>query len=186
MSRVRTFVAVDVSPAIRSRLSALQDALGRAGVSARWASADSFHVTLVFLGDVEDRDLARLCRDVAAVCAEHDPFAMSLQGVGAFPTPERARVVWAGVDEGAAELIALNEALSSKLSEAGLYFGDVHRFNPHLTLGRVKHPGGVAAALAAKAGWAGGECRVEEVRVMASDLHHDGPVYSVLSTAALG
>lgn len=186
MSRVRTFLAVDVAQPIRARLAALQDAFARAGVAARWAAAETFHVTLLFLGDTDDRDLARLCTAVASVCDQHGPFTLSVEGVGCFPTPERPRVLWAGIAEGADELKALNADLAASLMDLGLFSGDEHRYNPHLTLGRIKGGGSLTEALEAKAGWSGGACKVGEVRVMASDLRHGGPEYSVLSTARLG
>src|SRR5215212_7826024 len=118
MSRVRTFLAVEVSDDVRARLKGLQDSLARAGASARWAA--DFHLTVLFLGDVEDRDLDRLCRAVAAVCAEHPAFTLGVEGVGCFPNPSRPRVLWAGVTDGAAELTALNEALAAKLTDLNL------------------------------------------------------------------
>lgn len=183
MSRVRTFLAVEVSSVIRSRLRALQESLNRAGLSARWVSPESIHLTLLFLGDIDERDLNRLCRGVAEVCSHHTAFSLSVEGVGCFPNVERPRVVWAGVGEGVEELHALHEELSDNLSEAGLYDGDVHRFHPHVTLGRVKNFAGLAAALETKTAWSAGTCRIEEVKVMASDPRPEGPIYSVLSSA---
>lgn len=189
MSRIRTFLAVEIPDGLRSRLVALQESLAKAGGDVRWAAPATLHVTMLFLGDVEDRELHTVCRAVAAVCAKHRPFPMTVEGVGCFPSPRRPRTIWAGVTEGAEQLRALHDALEVPLVEKGLYRREDRAFTPHLTIGRVRgeqDSDRIAAALAKHATWSGGGCEVGEVLVMASDLKPSGPVYSVMSTAALG
>lgn len=189
MSRVRTFIAVEVDRAMGSRLTALQQALARSGDDVKWVEPDSLHLTLLFLGDVDERELPAVCRAVAAVCARRPPFLLALQGVGCFPTLRRPRVVWAGVGTGSAELIALHDALEPPLLDLGCYRREERQYTPHLTLGRVKADGRtdrLTQAIEKQAGWQGGECEVGEVLVMSSQLTPQGPIYSILSTAVLG
>src|SRR3954470_1669640 len=101
MSRIRTFLAVELPGGLRSRLVALQETLARAGGDVRWSAPETLHVTLLFLGDVEDRDLHTVCRAVGGVCAKLKPFPITVEGVGCFPSPSRPRTLWAGVKEGA-------------------------------------------------------------------------------------
>jgi 2'-5' RNA ligase len=189
MARLRTFIAVDLGDAIRNRCVALQETLGRGGAEVKWVGPDNLHVTLLFLGEVDDRDLSALCGAVAEVCATLEPFVASIEGVGCFPNPRRPRVVWVGVGAGRQELVALHDALEPPLLELGCYRREERRYTPHVTLGRVRgEPGGelLGPALARQAAWKGGEVEVGEVLVLSSELRPEGPVYGVLSRAKLG
>ena len=68
MSRLRTFIAVDPGPAIRERLVALQANLERAGSQMKWVEPENLHFTLLFLGEVDNREVPDVCRAVAACC----------------------------------------------------------------------------------------------------------------------
>jgi 2'-5' RNA ligase len=188
MARLRTFIAVDVGKAIRDRCLALQDTLARSGTEVKWVGEENLHVTLLFLGEVEDRTIPALCQAVADCCAEHPVFSLSVETVGCFPNPRRPRVVWAGVGTGSAELIALHDALEPPLLNLGCYRREDRQYTPHLTLGRVRGDGrtdALAAALTKQAKWHGGEIEVRELHVLSSELRPQGPVYTVLSRAKL-
>jgi 2'-5' RNA ligase len=188
MARLRTFIAIDVGEAIRDRCLALQDTLSRAGTDVKWVEAENVHLTLLFLGEVEDRDLPAICRVVADCCAQHDAFTLSVESVGCFPNPRRPRIVWAGVSTGTEELCALHDALEPPLLDLGCYRREDRQYTPHVTLGRVQGDRStelLAAALTKQAKWRGGETIVREVQVMSSELRPQGPIYVVLSRAKL-
>ncbi len=189
MSRLRTFIAVAVDRAIRGRLVSLQAALARSAEGVKWVEEENLHVTLLFLGDVDERDVTEVCRTVAKVCAAHEPFLLRVEGVGCFPQAKRPRTIWAGISSGTKELIALHAALEPALSELGCYRHEERQYTPHLTLGRVKHSDNgqaLVSALQRHTDWVGGECEVAEILVMSSQLTPRGPIYGVLSTAELG
>jgi 2'-5' RNA ligase len=123
-------------------------------------------------------------------CARrHAPFALSVETTGSFPNPRRPRVLWVGVGEGTQEVIALHDTLESALMELGCYRREDRPYTPHITLGRVRseQPNEkLAAALAKHAGWQCGRMVVREVLVFSSELHPDGPLYTVLSRGPLG
>lgn len=188
MARIRTFIAVGVDSGVRAAAAALQRELAKTAPEVRWTTADQMHVTLHFLGDLDDRDLAGVCRAVTKVCTKRPPFRLTVSGVGAFPTARRPKTIWAGLTEGAEELSALHAALAVPLSDLGVYRHEERAYNPHLTLGRLKADAAapaVAAALPKYADWAGGDTLVTEVRVMSSELRRDGPEYTVLGRAEL-
>lgn len=189
MARLRTFIAVELEKGLRSRLVALQQALGRAGGDVKWVEPDNLHFTLLFLGEVDEREVPEVCQAVGDACAAVPAFLLSLQGIGCFPHPRRPRVIWVGAGTGAAEMVALHDVLEGPLLALGCYRREERQYTPHITLGRVKTDRpltGLTAAIEKQAGWHGGECEVSEVRVMSSQLTPQGPIYSILSTAALG
>jgi 2'-5' RNA ligase len=188
MSRTRTFIAVDPGKDIRARLVALQEVLARTETEVKWVERENLHVTLLFLGEVDERDLPAVCKAVADGAGQILAFPMTVQSVGCFPNPRRPRTLWAGVGEGTQALCTLHDALESPLMELGCYRREDRPFTPHITLGRVRSDrptDKLAAALAKNAGWRGGETLVREVHVMGSELTPQGPVYTVLSRARL-
>src|SRR5437762_7489150 len=138
MARVRTFIGVEVGADIRKRTVALQQQLARTDPTVKWADPGGMHVTLLFLGDLDELEVLTVCRAVREVAAREPPFPLRVSGVGAFPTPRRPKVLWAGITDGAAELKRLYDRLEAKLLDLGCYRKEERGYTPHLTLGRVK------------------------------------------------
>jgi RNA 2',3'-cyclic 3'-phosphodiesterase len=189
MARLRTFIGVDIGKAIRDRAVALQETLAEAGTDVKCVEPENLHVTLLFLGEVEDRTVPAVCQAVANATREHAPFPLSIERAGCFPNPRRPRILWIGVGEGTQELVALHDALEPPLLNLGCYRREERKYTPHITLGRVKSERPterLSTALAKHAGWHGGSINVSEIQVMSSELTPKGPIYTVLSRAKLG
>ena len=188
MPRTRTFIAVEISADIRANAVALQEALARTGAEVRWVEPQSLHITLHFLGEVDDRELHAVCRAVKDVAATEPPFPLRVSGVGAFPTPRRPKILWAGITDGADSLKRLYDKLEAKLLDLGGYRKEERGYTPHLTLGRVKGEADgftLAPELTRHLTWDGGRTVVDEVLVFSSVLERDGPVYTVLGRGEL-
>lgn len=188
MSRLRIFIAVDAGTAIRERMVALQEALARTGVDVKWVEPGNLHVTLLFLGEVDERAVPEVCRCVSQCCETLPAFSLTIESTGCFPSIRRPRVLWVGVGQGAQELCSLHDALEQLLLELGCYRREERKYTPHVTLGRVKsdrRTDTLSAALAKQAGWKGGQIMVREVLVMSSKLTPNGPEYTVLSRGKL-
>ncbi len=129
----------------------------------RWIPSRNLHLTLKFLGDVENRRVPELCSAVqrAAEALECDPnetnrsdrshdenivavAAFELAGLGCFPHGGKARVVWAGVRPRGPGVLSCYNALESEFTELG-FVPEARRFSPHITLARVRGSGDVAA-----------------------------------------
>jgi RNA 2',3'-cyclic 3'-phosphodiesterase len=189
MARLRTFIGIDPGKLIRDRLVALQDTLARAGVEVKWVEPENLHVTLLFLGEVNDVDVPAVCQAVADGVQGHAAFSMAVETTGCFPNPRRPRILWAGVGQGTQEVCAVHDAIERPLLDLGCYRREERRFTPHITLGRIRgeRPADkLAAALAKQAAWKGGETTIREIQVLSSELTSEGPVYTVLSRAKLG
>jgi 2'-5' RNA ligase len=188
VARTRTFLAVDIGGAIRAGATALQKELSKGGAGVKWAAPETMHVTLLFLGEVDDRELHAVCRAVKEVAATEPPFALRVAGVGAFPTPRRPKIVWAGITEGAEPLRRLYAALEERMLELGCYRKEERGYTPHLTLGRAKgdaDSAALAAELPKLSSWDGGRTTVDEVLAFGSELTRGGPVYTVIGRAPL-
>jgi RNA 2',3'-cyclic 3'-phosphodiesterase len=188
MSRSRIFIAVDINEAVRKRVTALQEKLGRSAPGVRWVEPASIHVTLLFLGEVSDLEVVSVCRSVDEQTRNVAPFSLAFAGLGAFPNPRRPKTLWVDVKQGAKEMLQLHDDLEGPLLELGCHRREDRAYKPHLTLGRLSQEdrdGAWAPILKSHADWEGGATHVEEVLVMSSELRRDGPVYSVMGRAKL-
>ena len=188
MKRMRTFVAVALDDAVRRKASALVEQLGELGPGAKWVQPETLHVTLLFLGEVDAREILDVCKAVRGVTENLPPFEMRVAGVGGFPNLRRPRTVWLGVDEGSAELVELHDEIEEALLASGSYRREERGFTPHITLGRCKGEDltpEMQALFAKQSKWHGGVQTVREVQVLSSELAREGPVYTVLSREKL-
>src|SRR4051812_39067407 len=99
--RYRTFIAVEVQQFSRDRLRGLQEQLAGIAYGVKWVEPRNMHLTLLFLGEIDARDVPKLCKTVEQAVSGFAPFSFSVAGLGAFPTPRRPRVLIAQVEEGA-------------------------------------------------------------------------------------
>jgi RNA 2',3'-cyclic 3'-phosphodiesterase len=189
METLRTFVAVETAGSVRDAAVKLIDVLREAGADVKWVQRQNLHLTLKFLGDVPQAEIARVCEAVAQAAAEVEPFDLQLHGAGAFPSAHRPRTVWIGAAAGAAEMITLAERIEAALKQLG-YAPEGRAFQPHLTIGRVRGGGPtlneLGRRIALHAGGDLGLSPVEEVVVFSSRLGPGGPTYEALSRARLG
>jgi 2'-5' RNA ligase len=187
MPRTRTFLGVAVSDDTRRRCTALQTELA-AVADVKWVDPLNLHVTLLFLGDLDDRDLVDVCKVVTAAARREPAFDLRVSGLGAFPTPRRPKVLWGGITDGADSLLRLHAAIAAPLIESGVYRKEDRDYTPHLTLGRANADDDshrLAPELPKRLAWDGGQTAVDEVLVCSSELRRGGPEYAVLARSPL-
>jgi len=186
--RLRTFIAVSLEKFSHDRVVGLQRRFQDLGVPVKWVEPNNLHLTLLFLGEVDARETPAICKAVETAVRSMRPFAITIAGAGAFPTPRRPRTLIVHVSEGNEEMIALHDAIEKPLLELGCYRREERPFKPHLTLGRVKGQAELEPlvnSIKQFEGWQGGQSQVDEVLVMSSELYSHGPQYAVLSRAHL-
>jgi 2'-5' RNA ligase len=186
----RTFVAVEIPGPLGEKLARLQARLEPEVAGVRWNAVRPFHITLAFLGDVADTDLNAVCRAVAEAAAELGPFELFLEGLGAFPHPAKARILWLGVGGPGLDLLnELQKRVTGSVAAVGYPTEDAP-FHAHVTLGRLKpgcsRPAGdLAPVLGRYRTWSAGSFTATEAVTFASTLTRDGPVYASLGRAPL-
>ncbi len=186
----RTFIAIPIPDAIGSQLARWQHSLGPQIPSCRWDETRPFHITLAFLGEVDNSDLNSLCRAVSSALESSPRFELKIVGLGVFPSPDRPRVVWAGIQaDDLAPLTRLRAEVVQAVTQAG-YRPDDDRFHPHVTLGRIKpdrrsKPHDLTNLLRREQVRSGGSFRVDEVITYSSVLDPGGPTYAPLGRARL-
>ena len=130
---MRTFVALDLDPAIRHQIQNFMEEVRGLAPDVRWLSAESLHVTLKFIGEKPEAKVSQIIEALSSIHAE--PFQLRFCGAGFFPTAKAARVFWIGIEAEDA-LIHLARAIDESLAKIGIPKED-RAFSPHLTLARA-------------------------------------------------
>ncbi len=188
---LRLFCALPVPANVQEELSAATDSLRGilSPASISWVKRGNFHLTLRFLGDVEQNRVDELASQLEMACRGTQPFELSCQGLGCFPNLRRARVIWAGLQEDGEGLAQLQNrvdaACASFLQQEGK-----SNFSGHITLGRIRAIKGpaqqrLADEIEGNREASFGRWIVEEVGLISSDLSHGTPHYSVLHQISL-
>lgn len=188
MSTIRTFVAVNVSAKIQANAAKLIERLSNQGTDYKWVQRGNMHITLNFLGDVDEREIPEVCKRVKNAVAGQQSFDLTIQGLGCFPAAEKPKVVWLGSVEGGESLTQLNGSVGEAMLEMGFPL-DRNDYHPHLTLGRIKRGGrwnqSFTDSLNEYSEFVAGACHVGDVVVYSSYLDRVGPTYTALSTIPL-
>jgi 2'-5' RNA ligase len=133
----RAFIAVALSDAAREALRREISSLANALPSVRWVNVASLHLTLAFLGDLDDERLAAAHEATQAATQQGAPFQLTLDQLGTFGPAHAPRVIWAGVGGDVASLRHIQGLLARELDRRG-FPPQEHPFSPHLTLARIK------------------------------------------------
>jgi 2'-5' RNA ligase len=180
LERIRLFVAADVPTEQRRAVNDAVAAVRQESWGGRWPRLESQHVTLKFLGWTPEDRIEAVVDAAAAVAAGRRPASVRIDGLGAFPSLRRARVLWAGVDDPSGLLTGLAADLDSTFEALG-YVVEKRPFTPHLTLARFRSP--VRLEGLPPRPW--GELAPFELggfRLYRSRLHPQGARYEVLAT----
>ena len=186
---MRTFVAVELDEDCRRALLRAVERLKPMAGGVRWVGAESMHLTLKFIGEVDELAIPGAISAVQPAADEAAPFDMRVAGVSGFPPSGKPRVIHVGVEEPGGRLAALQAAVESALARELGVAPEQRRWTPHVTLGRVKDNGRcprmeqIAAQVPEQEF---GTVYVESFVLMASELRPTGAVYTPLHRFLLG
>ena len=183
---MRTFIAVEVPDSAKDRIAQLVNQLKATGTDIRWVEPGNIHVTLKFLGNIETGQPEAIREGLSAALDAAVPFDLKLGRIGAFPDMNRPRVFWISIVEGRDELVAMQQRIESELHARG-FVREERPFSPHLTIGRVRSPRGLAKLtdLVRDMAFETEPFTVKRAAVVKSDLKPDGPLYTVIDHVEL-
>jgi RNA 2',3'-cyclic 3'-phosphodiesterase len=183
---IRAFIAVQIAPEVRARISEAVAQLTPEISGIRWIREENFHFTLKFLGLLQEPQIEPISKALAQAIHPFRRFAINVKSFGVFPDIKRARVLWVGLE--GSDLPALAKSVESVLEPFG-FPGENRIYRPHLTVGRWRYPMGSHQQLEDKLKlWKNfefGESAVDEVVLFQSVLKRDGAVYRPLKTVPL-
>lgn len=186
MVQVRTFIAIGLPAEVRNSLARCQEMLGAAAARyAKWVNPEGIHLTLKFLGNVDDFKLPDLAEALRRSVSGLPSFRLSTGALGSFPSPRNPRVVWVGLEGDLEALQTLHRAMEEALTPLG-FPPEGRDFAPHLTLARLRETAthGDKAQLARSLAEIQLEraaiMPVDEIIVMKSELARTGAIYTRL------
>lgn len=178
---IRTFIALPIPDDVKAALGEAINRLRTKNRSVRWVKPEGLHITLKFLGDIEEKSVGPLGADLDRVASQYPELSLTLSMFGAFPNVKRPRVVWVGLSGDVEDLVRL----SGDIDRACLAYGiacEKRPFSGHITLGRLKAPTVVDLAMNPVEGKFG----ASEVLLYKSVLLPSGAQYTVLHRSPLG
>jgi 2'-5' RNA ligase len=185
MPALRTFIALPALPTVQQAIAEVQIKLKAVQADVKWEPKDKFHITLIFLGNVEQSKLELLSAALAKSFQQFRSCTFSYESIGAFPNIQNPRVVWIGIKSDQA-VLDLQSAAGQICAEFGFPLDD-RTFHPHITLGRVKETrNGPRLTEAIKTvTFDPIETHCSEIVLMKSDLRPSGSIYTILKTFPL-
>ena len=191
---LRAFIAIKLSEELKGQIGELQAELKRRAFGLDglgWVRPEGMHLTLRFLGDIAEDQVAALGAMLRDVAAGLQPFALDARGIGAFPDPRAPRVIWLGL-QGTPESMEALRRMHARIEAgvAGLGFSRESRaFTAHLTLARVRDRrsgAALAKVLAANQDRAVGAFLATSVGLIKSELRPAGATYATLVEVPFG
>ena len=183
---MRTFIAIELSDAIKDSLTQIQSHLKYSGSDVKWINKENIHLTLKFLGEIDEKKCEQVKSILDGIAKTMKPFDISLKETGAFPTIDFPRVIWVGLNKGAKESTELANKINAELSTQIGFNIEARAFTAHLTIGRVRS-GKNKVALKEKVLGIGdqvsGTEKINSVILFQSTLTPTGPVYTKLHEA---
>ena len=189
MKTIRTFIAIPLGDEVNRKATRLIERIRQPGDGIKWVPTDNLHLTLKFLGEVDNTEVPDVCNVVHDACADRDPFELHFAGTGGFPSIDRPRVLYARIEDASHGLTDLVSELDQRYANLG-FKPESRDYTPHLTLGRTKGGGrrageDVVERLRSEEQTEIGDMLADSVQVIASFLDKRGPTYQVMDTVEL-
>jgi 2'-5' RNA ligase len=181
---IRAFLAVDPPEDIFNEIIKIQERLKKTiGGDIRWVRPEGIHLTLKFFGYVYQSDVANIFLVVKNNVANMKALMLNVRNLGAFPSVNRPRVLWLGLDGDTDALISLQAQIDTGFQDYG-FKKEERPFRPHLTLARIKEPkglDGLAEAVKKNEDYNAGSFTISGLTLFKSELRPTGAIYTKLS-----
>ncbi|MFH0811769.1 MAG: RNA 2',3'-cyclic phosphodiesterase [Pseudomonadota bacterium] len=182
MGTIRSFVAIPLEAEIVSRIEKIYKELKMLPADVKWVQPKSIHLTLKFLGSIEEEAIEGIAQAIQQGMKGFAPWTVAVNNVGAFPSLRNPRVVWIGIEDKGGQLITLQNRIEQAMSKLG-FEPEKRKFSPHLTLGRVRSPRGkkeLIQYLIDERERTFGDLKIDRVILFKSELRPSGAVYTAL------
>jgi len=187
---MRAFIAIELPAEIKKYLSGLQEKLKATGAEIRWVKPLNIHLTLKFLGEIDQEHFFQICETLDRITKESACYTISLGVVGAFPKITSPRTIWAAIEKGREQTQDLAERIEVELVKKGCP-KEVRPYSSHITIGRRKSPLNLNRLIQELSNLADSpkalplEFPVTKIILYKSTLTAGGPFYEILHEANL-
>lgn len=183
LPEMRVFFGIGLPPDIREQVNGFSETLRTRLPRMKWVEEKNLHVTLRFLGEVEEARIHLVTGAARETASGLEGFRTELGSLGAFPNLRRARVFWWGLSGGAEESMSLFDRLEERLVAQGIE-AEKRRYHPHLTLARLRYP--APLPLESFSPPSGLSFTASSFTLYQSTLTPQGPTYKIVEEFKLG
>ena len=180
---IRSFLAFELPVDIKRIIMTVSEDVRQLPLNVRWVNVTNIHLTIVFMGDVQEGQIGPIQEIVKDVCQGYRPFSIAIKGIGLFGSRRDPRVLWVGLDGAIDRMGYFRDDLQKGLRPFGIK-EEKRRFKPHLTLGRFRKGARTGIhlddLLSKYHDLTSPECIIEKLVLFKSDLRPGGAVYSKL------
>ncbi|MGA2774593.1 MAG: RNA 2',3'-cyclic phosphodiesterase [Candidatus Omnitrophota bacterium] len=187
---MRAFIAIELPKEIKEALAGLEEQLKKTNADVKWVIPENLHLTLKFLGDIEDKQLKKVSEILDSVTNNYPPYTIKISSIGAFPKLSLLKVVWVGIVMGADETKKIFKELEDRIEKLGIP-KDGRAFSSHITLGRTRSPSNrkelakEIQRILKNFKLDNSEFQVTKITLFKSTLSSIGPTYEALKAANL-
>lgn len=175
LNTMRCFIAIDIPEELKRLLSQIPK-LDLASAKITWVNPDNIHVTLKFLGEIDEIKLKKVSESLSKISTQR--FTLKTSNMGCFPNENHPAVLWLGIQE-SKFLLDVQKKIEGALNQL---FPPEKKFVSHLTVGRIKFINDKNALQQYMKNLYVKECafEVNEIILYRSDLTPQGPKYTIL------
>lgn len=183
----RLFMGIPLGESVKEQINLFSKELADTGGDFRFVSPQNLHLTLSFLGDIEERKIPLLVEKLSSLLAKQEKLKIKIFGVGVFPGGKRINVIWLGLRNGvqSKELIDFMKKINQTLAIRNRHEEEI----PHLTIARVKsgkNKEKISEIVKKFAAVSFGSFVADKIILYESELTPEGPVYKVVGEFLLG
>lgn len=185
----RIFIAINLDQITREKL--INDLVSIKGVlddrAIKWVKPANIHLTLVFLGDVEETKIPLIKKGISGILKDFQVILLRLKNIGFFPHPQKPRIIWIGAYDQTGQIDKIHKQIIKALDSLNLHY-DMKALQPHLTIGRIKFKPkkDLIKAMRTLPRKIYGELNINHIDIMSSQLNSDGPRYKIEGRINLG
>ncbi|MCF7875119.1 MAG: RNA 2',3'-cyclic phosphodiesterase [Candidatus Omnitrophica bacterium] len=180
---MRAFIGLDLTNQTKAKIKEVTDKLESLPIKAKWVNNKNLHITLKFLGNINQEQLDTVKKIIAGISGRYNPFELHLKSFGFFPNSRKPRIFFISFCPGK-RLEALSESLGKRLNQVG--FKEDKKFRPHITLARIKSLKNIKQ-LSEKINQLKAESKfkINKISLFKSTLTQKGPIYQEIFKANL-
>ncbi|MFH1760547.1 MAG: RNA 2',3'-cyclic phosphodiesterase [bacterium] len=184
---MRTFIAIELPEGIKDSIEGQTEKLKVTATGLKWVTRDNLHITLKFLGWVDEMKLKEIKKTVKKLGSRTSPFEIEVNSLGGFPSRHNPKILWAGIGKGREETEKFANELEEELVESG-FEKEAKKFHAHVTLCRTKEKGGSMETknfIKELSNYKFGSFWANSISIIKSTLKPAGPIYETLEKIKL-
>jgi len=183
---IRTFIAIELPVEVKQVVRQIQDQLGESVKGVRWVKQENIHLSIKFLGNVEENKIKDIATAVKNAVKDSSVMTLKMGHLGIFPNEKRPRILWLGIEGDVREFMSMSKNCELELTKLG-FEKDAREKIPHITVGRIrsskKQKGlvNIIKDIPIKSV----KFKTDTLKLMRSELNQNGAIYTNLHSVKL-